>query len=75
VQKYSFYDLKNTVLRRYESVSNEQKPLSDMQIVNYQTNTKSLNPCVFMSQQQVKRFRWHSREIPSDFLTTVKLTI
>ena len=33
------------------------------------------NPCVFTSREQVRRFRWHSREVASDFLTMRKLTI
>ena len=46
-----------------------------MQSINYQLHTKPKNPCVFTSWQQADDFDGPSREAPSDFLTTAKLTI
>ena len=47
----------------------------NVQLVHNQRYIQPQNPRAFTSREQVKRFRWHSREVASDFLTTPKLTI
>jgi len=45
-----------------------------VQLVHNQRYIQPQNPRVFTSQEQVEQFRWHSREVASDFLTTPQLT-
>ena len=47
----------------------------NVQLAHNQRYIQPQNPCVFTNREQVRRFRWHSREVASDFLTTSKLII
>ena len=75
LQNLCFYNPKNTVLGRFRGIKKGWKLMINVQLVYNQGHIQPQNPCVFTSWKQVRRFRWHSREVASDFLTMRKLTI